>query len=373
MAAAAGAGFCDLPVDIMAEVSATRGRALRDSTTAGGSMIRAMSFARPLAALLAADLLKAARDSDVLLVSGTLAPLGHTIAAGLRLPSMGVFLQPVTPTGEFPPVFGTRSLGSLGNRLAGWAANIAVGSIYSDANRGLREQLGLPPASVRKAHRTRERQLWPVCHGFSPAVVPRPRDWRPGLSVVGYWWPYYQPQPLPPPLAEFLAAGPPPVFVCLGSVSVPDPVRFSAMVVSALRAAGLRGVFQRGWAGLHAEGDDMHTVDEIPHALLFSQMAAIIHHGGAGTTAAGLRAGIPAIPVPIQLDAVFWAARLAALGVSPGVIPLRRLTAQALTAALVRATTDLAYQQRATELATRIRAEDAITPVLNAINQIAGR
>jgi sterol 3beta-glucosyltransferase len=285
---------------------------------------------------------------------------------------MGVFLQPVAPTGEFPPIFGTRSLGTTGNRLAGRVAGAVLEAIFADTNRAMRAQLGLPPVSSRTARRTRERQLWPIYHGFSPLVVPRPADWRPGLSVVGYWWPYYPPQPLPPLLAQFLDAGPPPAFVGLGSATVADPEQLSGVLVSALRAAGLRGVFQRGWAGLSAAGDDMLTIDEVPHAALLPHMAVVVHHAGAGTTAAGLRAGVPAVPVPLQLDAAFWSARLTALGVSPGAVPMRRLTAPALTAALVRATTDPSYRRRAGEVATCIRAEDSIAPVLSTVNRIAG-
>lgn len=88
-----------------------------------------------------------------------------------------------------------------------------------------------------------------------------------------------------------------------------------------MRRAGLRGVIQRGWAGLTADGDDMVTVDETPHSLLFPRMAAVVHHCGAGTTAAGVRAGVPAVPVPIQFDEGFWGERLVALGVAPGTVP----------------------------------------------------
>lgn len=126
-------------------------------------------------------------------------------------------------------------------------------------------------------------------------------------------------------------------------------------------------MIQSGWSGLHADGADMLTVDEVPHSALFPRMAAVVHHAGAGTTAAGLRAGVPAVPVPIQFDEAFWAARLASLGVSPGPAPLRRLTAAALTTALVRATTDPAYGHRARALAAQLGAEDSVGPVLAAV------
>jgi UDP:flavonoid glycosyltransferase YjiC (YdhE family) len=247
----------------------------------------------------------------------------------------------------------------------------AVESVFADTARVLRSRLGLPPISSRAARHARERQNWPIYHGFSPLVVPRPHDWRTGLNVAGYWWPHGQPRLLPPRLTDFLAAGPPPVFVGLGSATVPDPEGLSAALVTALRRAGLRGVIQRGWGGLHADDHDMLTIDEVPHSVLFPKMAAVVHHAGAGTTAAGLRAGVPAVPVPVQFDAAFWSARLAALGVAPGAVPLGGFSATALTDALLQVTTDPSYRRRATDLGGRIRAEDGLRPVLAAVNRIA--
>jgi UDP:flavonoid glycosyltransferase YjiC (YdhE family) len=221
------------------------------------------------------------------------------------------------------------------------------------------------------ALRARERQEWPIHHGFSPLVVPRPRDWRAGLDVAGYWWPYDVETQLPPELRDFLDAGAPPVYVGLGSATVPDPERLSAGIVRALRRAGLRGVIQRGWAGLAAGGDDMLTVGEVAHSALFPHMAAVVHHAGAGTTAAGLRAGVPAVPVPIQFDGGFWSARLVALGVAPCAVPLRRLTTDTLVSALVRATRDAGYRERAQVLGTRIREEDGVAPVARALEHLS--
>ncbi|GHB02121.1 hypothetical protein GCM10010346_26310 [Streptomyces chryseus] len=377
LVAPAGVGFHPLPVDPRAELHSPRGRALHRSVTGAGKLARMVAMARELVGGMTDELLAAARQSDVLLVSSSLGPLGHTVAEGLGLPSMGVYLQPLAATAAFPPpVTGTRSWGAAGNRLGGRTVNAAVDAVFADTTRALRARTGLPPASARAARRAREQQDWPVLHGFSPLVVPRPRDWRPGLTVAGYWWPKDPPETrLPATLRAFLAAGPPPVFVGLGSATVPDAPLLSREVVRALRAAGLRGVVQRGWAGLHAEADatDMFTVDEIPHSVLFPHMAAVVHHAGAGTTAAGLRAGVPAVPVPIQFDAAFWSSRLVALGVAPEAVPLRGLTAPRLAAALGRATGDASHRHRAGALAARLRAEDGVGPVLAGLDRLAAR
>ncbi|MFF7945912.1 glycosyltransferase [Streptomyces griseorubiginosus] len=371
LAARAGLGFHALPVDPRAELESSRGRALHRSTTGVGKLVRVVAMARTLAVEMSDDLVAAARSSDALLLSGSVAPLGHAVAEGLGLPSLGLNLQPLAGTREFaPPMLGIGSWGALGNRVAGTALNLAVEQVFGAALPQVRSRLGLPPVGTVAALRARDRQGWPVLHGFSPRVVARPRDWRRGLDVAGYWWPCDADAPLPDELRAFLAAGPPPVFVGLGSATVPDPARVSAAIVRALRLAGLRGVIQRGWAGLAATGDDLLTIDEVPHSALFPHMAAVVHHAGAGTTAAGLRAGVPAVPVPIQFDATFWAARLVALGVAPRAVPLRRLTAEALAAALTEATRDAGHRERARALGAHIRDEDGVTPVLEAVNKL---
>lgn len=374
LAAAAGVGFHPLSVDPRAELAGARGRAMGRSVTAAGKLARLTAMARALLGRMADDLLTAARSADVLLVSGSLAPLGHTIAQGLGLPSICLPLQPLAATREFAPsVVGTGSWGATGNRLAGHVVNAAVETVFADTNRRLRAELGLPRVRSGAARRSRDEDDWPVLHGFSPLVVPRPRDWRSGVTVAGYWWPHDPPGTgLPPRLADFLAAGPPPVFVGLGSATMPRPAQVSATVVRALRAAGLRGVIQRGWGGLDADEADMFTIDDVPHSALFPHMAAVVHHAGAGTTAAGLRAGVPAVPLPVQFDAGFWAARLVRLGVAPRSLPLRRLTADALTAALVRAVDDPIHRQRARDLASRLGAEDGARPVAAALGRLAG-
>ncbi|MER5635628.1 glycosyltransferase [Kitasatospora sp. NPDC002227] len=374
LAAAAGLAFHPLPVDPREQLASAQGQGLHRSRGGVGKLARVVALARSLVGDLAEALLAAAPGHDVLLLSSSLAPLGHTIAEGLRLPGLGLYLQPLTATAEFaPPVLGAHSWGRAGNRWAGLAVSAAVDSIFTEADRTMRTRLGLPPTSLRRARRARDRRDTPVLHGFSELVVPRPHDWRPGLSLAGYWWPHDPPAAeLPPRVADFLAAGPPPVFVGLGSATVPDPAAVSRTLVRALRAAGLRGILQRGWSGLHAEADDLLTVDDLPHSLLFPATAAVVHHAGAGTTAAGLRAGVPSVPLPVQFDAGFWAARLTALGVSPQALPLRRLDADSLAAALRAATTDPAFTTRARTLAARLAAEDGALPVLTALDRLPG-
>ncbi|MFF5973332.1 glycosyltransferase [Streptomyces sp. NPDC012769] len=374
----AGLSFHGLPVDPRAELRTEHGRRLLTSRSGPGKLALVLAMARKLVGDMAPGMLEAARASDVLLLSGSVAPLGHALAEGLGLPSRGVYLQPLAPTGTFPPpVVGTRSCGRTGNRLAGRAVNAALGRVFDEAVRTVEAELGNPrPRSrARGGGRGRVRRDWPVHHGFSGLVVPRPADWHPGLTIGGYWWPYTSPTAeLPAEIEAFLSAGPPPVFVGLGSPTVPDPERVSDLIVRALRRAGLRGVIQSGWSGLRADGDDMLTIGDVPHSLLFPRTAAVVHHAGAGTTAAGLRAGVPAVPMPVWFDGGFWAARLTALGVSPGPVPLRRLTTpEPLADALAAAVRDPAYRRRASALAERLEREDGVAPVRDALDRLERR
>ncbi|MGX2998560.1 glycosyltransferase [Streptomyces sp. JNUCC 64] len=378
LASAAGLGFHALPFDPRAELASAAGQGLHRATSGLGKLRRLYALFHDRVGEFADGLTGAAEGHDVLLLAPALAPLGHAVADGFGLPAAELHLQPLAPTREFaPPVLAAGSFGPLGNRLAGQLVTAGVDHLFAATARAVRDRLGAPGVGTRAARRARERRGLAVHHGFSPLVVPRPRDWRPGLTVDGYWWPHDPPgYRLPDEVREFLAAGPPPVYVGLGSATVPDPERLSRTVVRALRAAGLRGVVQRGWSGLGTDGDlagdDVLTVGELPHSALFPGMAAIVHHAGAGTTAAALRSGVPSVPVPVQFDAAFWAARQTALGVAPEAVPLRRLTEDRLAAALRRATAgDAPYRAAARTLAGRLAAEDGVRPVARTVERLA--
>jgi sterol 3beta-glucosyltransferase len=321
----------------------------------------------------------ARQGAEVLLLQGISAIGGYHIAQGLGLPSMGLGLQPVNPTGDFPPSIVTaRSLGRWGNRAAG-SALIALGApMLAGPVRELRAELGLPRLGTRAAiFGDQDRARWPGFHGYSPAVLPRPADWRPGLEVVGYWWP---PRPAgwspPQDLHIFINKGPPPVFVGFGSMTPGDAERAGELAAEAGRRAGVRMVIQAGAAGLAEAGPsspDVIGIGDVPHDWLFPQMAAVVHHAGAGTAGAGLRAGVPAVTVPMLGDQPFWAARLARLGVGPRPIPYRRLSARRLAAAISDAVSRPSYRDRARVMAGRLAGEDGAAPVISALARCSAR
>lgn len=245
--------------------------------------------------------------------------------------------------------------------------------LYADAVARLRRRLQLPASSAAATRRRQERAHWPVLHGFSTAVVPRPDDWRPGLEIVGNWWPHLDPaERLPDRVEEFLRAGPPPVLVGFGSMAGGEGERLSELAVQGLRRAGVRGILQAGAAGLAAEGDGLITVGALPHALLLPRLAAVVHHAGAGTAAAALRAGIPSVPVPVTADQPFWAGRLTALGAATAPVPFPSLTADRLATALGTAVSRRGLARAAEGTARRMAAEDGAGRVVEAVRRIAG-
>ncbi|MFD7707889.1 glycosyltransferase [Streptomyces sp. NPDC059786] len=356
----AGLEFRGLPAPTEARGGGTGGRAM---------MRTAAAFVTELGRGFA-DV--AADGTDLLLLSATTAPLGWHLAEATGTPSLGVYLQPTAPTGDFPPVVtGGRSLGRLANRATGRFALRMADRVYGQAVAELRRRLGLPPLSPSAMRRRKERADWPVLHGFSTALVPRPADWRTGLEITGTWWPHLDPaERLPAELEDFLRAGPRPVFVGFGSMASGDGERLSAIAVRALRRAGLRGVLQAGSAGLAADGDDVLTVGDVPHELLFPRVAAVVHHAGAGTSAAALRAGVPSVAVPVTADQPFWAGRLAALGAATAPIPFRSLTAERLADAFDVVVKRQAYARAAAIAAQHMATEDGAGRTLKAVERL---
>ena len=286
---------------------------------------------------------------------------GGSVAEKLGVPFLQTHLQPIgAPTAAFPGVLlpGMPSwLGPLGRRFSHALTEFGLWAPFKGAMRQARtEVLGLP---ARSAPPKREP---PVLYGFSPEVIPLPKEWGARRHITGYWTLPAGPSWSPPPALEaFLGAGPPPVCIGFGSMTSSDPQAMTRLVLEAVRRAGVRAVLLSGWGALgEVARDDVFVAAEAPHEWLYPKMAAVVHHGGAGTTGAALRSGVPAIVVPFTMDQPFWGGRVAALGVGPRPIPRKRLSVEALAAALQQTVADAAMRDRAAALGARIRAEDGV-------------
>jgi UDP:flavonoid glycosyltransferase YjiC (YdhE family) len=203
----------------------------------------------------------------------------------------------------------------------------------------------------------------PCLYGFSGTVLPRPADWGGHLRVTGYWplgrrggW-----QP-PKELEDFVSSGPPPVSVGFGSMNERDPEETTRTVLEALKISGKRGILLTGWGGLSDADlpDEVFKAEEVPHDWLFPRAAAAVHHGGAGTTAASLRAGTPTVVVPFFAEQAMWGRRVAKLGAGPPPIPRKKLSAGRLAEAIRVAADERTVRDRAAALGERLRREDGV-------------
>lgn len=372
---AAGPEFAELPGDPRAALA---GPALQAMLTSRNPFAISRLVRRALGPNLAA----AARPAEAacagadLVLASTLAMVGTTAAehAGARF--VAVHLQPATPTTAFAAVNASvpRDLAGPVNLLS-WAMTERM--LWHGVRPVLQERrrdLGMAPFPAAPPWR------WPAprpptLYGYSAVVVPVPADWPSDVHVTGYWQRPAPRQWTPAPaLAAFLDAGPPPVYLGFGSMPDADPAGLAELLLTGLRRAGLRAVLHSGWAGLLPAGaaDDVLVVDDVPHAWLFPRVAAVLHHGGAGTTAAGLLAGRPTVIVPFISDQFFWGRRVAALGAGPPPVPRARLTAEHVATALTAAVTDPRQARAAAAVGARLRAEDGVGAAVAVLERIAG-
>ncbi len=209
----------------------------------------------------------------------------------------------------------------------------------------------------------------PVLYAMSPLVMPRPASWGENIHMTGYWldnsYQDYQPSP---ELAAFLEGGEKPVYIGFGSMVSGDMGETLDIVTQAVRQSGVRAVLATGWGGGEIPSDQNHFVaDFVPHDWLFRHVSAVVHHGGAGTTAAGIQAGCPTLVIPFGGDQPFWATRVAELGIGPKPIPRDKLTVSKLTKALNDLTATKKYRVAARELGERLSMENGAVTAANII------
>ncbi|CAM5663795.1 Glycosyltransferase OS=Streptomyces alboniger OX=132473 GN=CP975_15810 PE=4 SV=1 [Streptomyces alboniger] len=365
----AGLQFHSLPADPGEIIESPEGQELLAGRRNPVAFIRGINrIMRPLFSRLLAETQAGAEGADLVLAP-TFGLLGVHLSQYLRIPHAIVHFQPSQPTGVFPHPFtpAARFLGSFGNRLSFEAVNLGAWLVCRQfINTWRREGLGLPALSPLGPFR-RVRQA-PVLCAFSPTLVPRPPDWGPNVHVTGFW---HHEQPLwkpPQRLLDFLDDGPPPVYMGFGSMKTSDPRATDRVVRAALRRAGLRAVLP---GDPSTSDDDMLVVGDTPHSWLFPRMAAVVHHGGAGTTASALRAGVPSLVCPFFGDQPYWADRAHSLGVGPKPLPSRQLTVSALADRLRAVTGDAGHAEAARRLGRALTTEDGVGRACQILNRLA--
>ncbi|XP_041003002.1 sterol 3-beta-glucosyltransferase UGT80A2-like isoform X2 [Juglans microcarpa x Juglans regia] len=294
---------------------------------------------------------------------------GHIhVAEALKVPIHIFFTMPWTPTSEFPHPL-SRVKQQSGYRLSYQIVDSLIWLGIRDLINDVRKKkLKLRPVTYLSGSQGSDSD---IPHGYiwSPHLVPKPKDWGPKVDVVGFCFldlaSNYEP---PEPLVKWLEAGEKPVYIGFGSLPVQEPEKMTQTIVKALEMTGQRGIINKGWGGLGnlAEPkDSIYLLDNIPHDWLFLQCKAVVHHGGAGTTAAGLRAACPTTVVPFFGDQPFWGERVHARGVGPAPIPVDEFTLPKLVDA-IKFMLDPKVKQHAVELAKAMESEDGVAGAVKA-------
>jgi sterol 3beta-glucosyltransferase len=362
-----GLEFAPLKVDIQAVMSGPDG--LRWIQSGGNQLrfvLRMIRLAYPTLRQMLDDSWVVCQGTQAILYS-TFAIAGYSIAEALGIPSMAAPLQPLTRTRVFPIMMSLPQRFSLSGRFNRLSYLIGEQFLWQPfrmaINRWRRDRLSLPPIPFGGPFGHLYRERYPWIYGFSPSVIPRPPDWPDWVHVSGYWFLELQKDWSPPArVLDFLAAGPPPVCIGFGSMIDRDQAELMRMAVQALDQARQRGILLTGWGGMEelALPQEVLVLESIPHEWLLPRMAAVVHHGGAGTTAAALRSGVPSIITPFFADQPFWGQVVARLRVGPAPIMRSKLTTERLAEAIRVATSDEGMKARAKALGERIQAEKGV-------------
>ncbi len=322
----------------------------------------------PLLTTILADCWQIAQQADLLIVSTLGLYLGLDLVEKRPCPLVAVHFHPLLAVPDrahvnFPSAPTWLPLAPAYHQATHWLCRHGLWQLLGPLlNRARQSVLQLSPLSPWARYR-RAQQPVPTLFAYSPTVAPLPSRTQlpPATAITGYW---FLPQPTtwqpPAPLLDFLAAGAPPVVITFGSIlGGRDPDAMTQRLVDALVQGGQRGLIYRGWGDLGniKLPSTVLAIEATPHDWLFARCAAVVHHGGAGTTAATLRAGLPSVVVPVFGDQLFWGERLHALNVAPPALPRRQLTGANLAVAIRQAVTNPTFQANAQSLQPTLQAE----------------
>lgn len=344
------------------------------------SIFKLIKYLKPLARKMIIDSWEAAKTANPDLIIFHPKILGAvSIAEKFDVPVIMANLQPmIVPTNEFPmagmPIW---NIGTWYNKTTYRLIKLGLRMYSKIVNDFRQNTLNLSPFPKSSGMLyTADKKPIHILHGFSPLIVPRPSDWPEQATVNGYWFldqlDDWQP---PSRLKAFLDAGEAPVYIGFGSMAGRNPCRLADIAIEALTKAKLRGVIATGWGGLEAHHlpESILKIDNAPHEWLFPRMSAIVHHGGAGTTGAALRAGKPMTICPFMADQPFWGNCIHALGVGPKPIPQKKLSVRKLASAFHEMSHNVTMSRRAKEIGELIQDENGIKNTVEVIEDVLQR
>jgi UDP:flavonoid glycosyltransferase YjiC (YdhE family) len=364
-----GLAFAGLSVNIQAMLESLAS----DSTNTFKTMQAVNRIIGPALVQMGQEIALVVKEGDALLANEGGLGLLNGIVEKYHLRLIHINLQPLAPTREFPglampvlpkwiPAY-NRGTGRLSQRIT-WA-------LFGKRGNELREQhLGL--GKQKSANHRAILDSTPSLTLVSRHVISPPADWPPHQRITGYLFDDEGDWAAPQDLTDFLAPGEKPIYIGFGSMGDRQPEVTSRLILEAVQRSGKRVILLTGWAGIGAVElpKNIFLLRYAPHNWLFPRMAAVVHHGGAGTTASGLRAGVPSIVIPFFGDQSDWAWRTHALGVGTKPIPRFKLTAENLAAAIHEATINRAMQEKAVELGAKIAAEDGVGTAVETVQKL---
>jgi sterol 3beta-glucosyltransferase len=308
-------------------------------------------------------------DADAIIFNPT-TTFGKFVADQLGKPSVMAAYMPMVATRSFAhPVVAPRlRLGQTGNYLSWLVGERMQKQTFQEPLRpSARRSRDLPILPLYGSANSPRWPPFPVVHGYSPAVVPRPKDWPKHVHVTGWWFSPPSKVALAPELEQFLAEGRPPIYVGFGSMHVADPERVAGMLLEAIEVSGDRLlVYGIDRPLLRAREDRVLICGEIPFDLLFPRVKGVVVHGGSGTVGLALRAGRPTLVTPFVFDQFFWGERINRLGAGPAPIPYAELDPRRLGRAFLEMD-DPGMRAAAAQLAQHIVAEDGIADAVQMI------
>jgi sterol 3beta-glucosyltransferase len=322
-----------------------------------------MSHAVDIGAEMVRQTEEACRDADLIIHTFAHAVGAHTLAREKNIPDIHIQTFPMfTPTGDYPNI----SLPNLGNRFLNRLTHIAslkITELTSSLGfERVRRRAGLPKRKLYSPFKDSPPHLrTPILCAWSPSLLPPSSEWNSRVHVTGYYFlPENKSYSPPPELDEFLRSGSPPVCVSFGSMVNKNAEKIDAIIREALKQTNNRGIILSGWGNVKCEStNDLLYLESAPHDWLLPKCKMIVHHGGAGTTSAGLRAGIPQLAAPFTADQPFWGWRVHAIGVAPKPIPVKKLSVEGMVRAITGAESN-AVLKHAQAAGQRVRGEDGV-------------
>jgi UDP:flavonoid glycosyltransferase YjiC (YdhE family) len=335
------------------------------------------SILETLTSRFCVDLLNACRGADIVIFS-TAAPHGYHLYAipeSLGIPCIAAYLFPMFGyTRDFPhPLWPfDLHLGGIGSALSNTVVQQLIWQPFRKTiNRWRRDVLSLPPVPFQGPYDTLHER--PILYGYSPSVIPPPAQPISWAHVTGFWFldssPFWRPSQA---LTDFLASGPPPVYIGFGSVNSAEAQQVMHVARKTLDRIRSRAVLLAGSTSLPGRiSDNLFVTDPVPFDWLFPRMSAVVHHGGAGTTAAALRAGVPSVVVPFKGEQFFFGRLAAKLGAGAMPISRNKLTPETLGQAIRFVTSDPNVKRRATQLGRKIQREDGVGEAVRVFEELA--